>query len=111
MSSMIAKCGYNRKTKREIIYGPAHLGGANFRTLYLVQSVGQVTAVMKYWRRPCQGGKLLRIAVAWTQYSVGTSTSFLRDTTTKLPHMESKWLHSLREYLRYIKGHLELDLN
>jgi hypothetical protein len=77
MSSLIAKCGYNRKTKREIIYGPAHLGGANFRSLYSVQGVGQVTAFLKYWRSPCQAGKLLRIAVAWTQHSVGTSTSFL----------------------------------
>ena len=110
MSSMIAKCGYNRKTKREIIYRPAHLGGANFRSLYSVQSVGQVTAFLKYWRSPSQAGKLLRIAVAWTQHSVGTSISFLTDTTTKLPHsIESKWLQSLREYLRVIKGHIELD--
>ena len=68
-----------------------------------------VISFIKYWRSPCQAGKLLRIAVAWTQHSVGTSTSFLLDTTTKLPHMESKWLYSLREFLRYIKGHLELD--
>ena len=109
MSSMIAKCGYNRKTKREIIYGPAHLGGANFRSLYSVQGVGQVIHFLKYWRSPCQAGKLLRVAVAWTQYSVGTSRSFLTDTDTKMPHMESKWLDSLREYLRYVNGHIDLD--
>lgn len=110
MSAIIAKCGYNRKTKREIIYGPAHLGGANFRSLYSVQGVGQVTAFLKYWRTPHhQAGKLLRIAVAWTQYAIGTSTPFLTDTATPLPHMESRWLKSLREYLRKIRGSIELD--
>jgi hypothetical protein len=49
MSAMIAKCGYNRKTKREIVYGPAHLGGANFRSLYSVQGVGQTISFLKYW--------------------------------------------------------------
>ena len=109
MSSMIAKCGYNRRTKREIIYGPAYLGGANFRSLYSVQGVGQIIAFMKYWRSPCQAGKLLRIAVAWTQFTIGTSTLFLQDTETPLPHMESKWLLSVRAYLQYVGGHLELD--
>jgi hypothetical protein len=109
MSILIAKCGFNRKTKREIIYGPAMLGGANFRSLYSIQGTGQVTSFLKYWRSPSQAGKLLRIAVAWTQYTVGTSISFLTDTTTPLPHMEVKWLKSLRDYLRYIQGTIQLD--
>jgi hypothetical protein len=109
MSAIIAKCGYNRKTKREVIYGPASLGGANFRSLYSVQGVGQVTSFMKYWRSPSQAGKLLRIAVAWTQYSVGTSISFLTDVRTRLPHMETKWLRSLRAYLQFVGGTIELD--
>ena len=109
MSILIARCGFNRKTKREIIYGPTNLGGANFRSLYSIQGIGQVAAFLKYWRSPSQAGKLLRIAVAWTQYSIGTSVSFLTDTTTPLPHMEVKWLQSLREYLRYVQGSIQLD--
>ena len=109
MSILIARCGYNRKTKREILYGPACLGGANFRSLYSIQGVGQVTSFLKYWRSPSQAGKLLRIAVAWTQYTIGTSVSFLTDTNTPLPHMEVKWLKSLRDYLREIHGSIQLD--
>ena len=109
MSILIAKCGYNRKTKREIIYGPACLGGANFRSLYTIQGTGQVLAFVKYWRSPSQAGKLLRVAVAWTQYAIGMATPFLSDTSTPLPHMESKWLQSLRNYLRHIGGSLQLD--
>jgi len=109
MSNIIAKCGYNRHTKREVIYGPAMYGGANFRTLYSIQSTGQVTAFLKYWRSPCQAGQLLRHATAWTQYALGTSVSFLTDVTTALPHMEAKWLASLRQYLATVSGRIELD--
>jgi hypothetical protein len=49
---------------------------------------------------------LLHIAVAWAQYAVGTRESFLMDVTTDLPHMEVKWLKSLRDYLRQVKGQI-----
>ncbi|KAI2506269.1 hypothetical protein MHU86_8204 [Fragilaria crotonensis] len=42
MSIIFAKCGYNRNTKRDILYGPLELGGANFRRLYDQQGIGQV---------------------------------------------------------------------
>ena len=109
MSNMIAKCGYNRHTKREVIYGPGIYGGANFRTLYSVQGTGQVMAFIKYWRSPCQAGQLLRHATAWAQYAIGTSVSFLIDVHTALPHMEAKWLASLRNYLRTLSARIEVD--
>ena len=55
-----------------------------------------------------QAGKLLRIVVSWAQYCIGTSTPVLQDVTTSWPHFESKWLNSLRNYLRDIGGHLRL---
>ena len=109
MSVIIAKCGFNRKTKREILYGPAHLGGANFRSLYSVQGVGQVTTLVKFWRSPSQAGQLLRIAVAWAQYAAGISTPIFEDTSSSLPHVEAKWITSLRAYLQHVGGTVELD--
>jgi hypothetical protein len=66
-------------------------------------------AFIKYWRSPCQAGQLIRHATAWTQYNIGTSTSFLKDVKTPLPHMEVKWLNSLRDYLKTVSGSIELD--
>jgi hypothetical protein len=109
MSTIIAKCGYNRKTKREIIYGPAHLGGANFRPLYTEQGVGQVTTFLRFWRSPGQAGQLLRIAVAWAQFVAGTSSSILIDVDTPLPQLETKWITSLRSYLQRVGARIELD--
>ena len=104
-----AKCGFNRNTKRAILFGPVRLGGGSFRHLYTVQGVGQITTFLKSWRSSSQSGSLLRIAVHWAQYAIGTGCSFLTDVTTDLPHMEVKWLQSLREYLKHVDGTIEID--
>jgi hypothetical protein len=109
MRAIFAKCGFNRNTKGLILYGPSRLGGASFRHLYTEQGVGQIQTFLRHWRSPKQPGILLRIAVAWVQYAAGTGISFLIDVTTNLPHMESKWLKSLRLYLFTINGTIEVD--
>jgi hypothetical protein len=48
MTIIVAKCGYNRNTKREILYGPLCYGGANFRHLYVQQGVNQVTSFLEH---------------------------------------------------------------
>jgi len=107
--TMVSMCGFNRNTARVILYGPAFLGGACFRHLYTEQGVGQISLFLRHWRQRTQGGTLLRIAVAWTQYAIGTGRSFLVDTDTLLPHMEVKWLGSLRRYLSTTGGQLQVD--
>ena len=109
LSILIPRCGFNRHTKREIIFGPAELGGACFRHLYVEQGIRQVGLFMRNWRAQSTAGKLLRIAVSWFQQQIGTSFSFLRDVTTPLPHLESVWLKSLREFLASIESHLSLE--
>jgi hypothetical protein len=109
MTIMVAKCGYNRNTKRAIIYGPLCYGGANFRHLYVQQGVGQVTSFLKHWREASVVGKLLQCALTWTQMTAGTSISILQDVSTKLPHLESKWLASLRLFLSSVHATIEVD--
>jgi hypothetical protein len=109
MSAIFAKCGFNRKTKRLILFGPSRLGGASFRHLYTEQGIGQIQLFLKHWRCSTQPGQLLRIAVSWTQYAAGTGALFLSDVSTPLPHLESKWLQSLRQFLFSINGSIQLD--
>lgn len=47
--------------------------------------------------------------LAWTNYSAGTSASVLEDVTTSLPHMEAKWLVSMRDYLIHARAWIEVD--
>lgn len=112
MSSMFAKCGYNRNTKREVLFGPLELrGGANFRRLHDQQGNGRLCTFLRHWRSQTQVGELLRILLSWCNYAAGLSLlSVLEDTRTALPHLvESKWVASLREYLRHIGASIQVD--
>ena len=110
MRIIVARCGFNRNTKREIVYGPMAYGGANFRHLYMHQGVGQITTFMKHWRQPNTiPGKLLRCTVAWTQMTAGTSYSILQRVYEDLPHLESRWLTSMRNFMADINATIELD--
>ncbi|KAI2507027.1 hypothetical protein MHU86_7412 [Fragilaria crotonensis] len=109
MSIIVPRCGFNRNTKKAILYGPLALGGASFRSLFVQQGVAQVMMFVRQWRTNSIAGKLLRIAVSWFQSQVGVSFSFLEQVHTPLPHLESKWLHSLRVFLASINAKLRLD--
>jgi len=109
MSIIIPRCGFNRNTKKAILYGPLALGGASFRSLIVQQGVAQVLMFVRQWRTNSIAGKLLRIAVSWFQSQVGVSYPFLENVHTPLPQLESKWLKSLRTFLASINAKLRLD--
>jgi hypothetical protein len=109
MHIIIAKCGYDRHTKQEIIYGPLELGGANFCHLYLQQGIGLVTSFLLNWRNNSVTGQQLHCALSWTQMTAGTLQSILIDVHSALPHLVSKWLASLRTFLSKIEATIELE--
>jgi hypothetical protein len=110
MGAFVPKCGYSRSTSRAVIFGPTHLAGAGFTPLYLLQGEGQILQFLKYWRTDTPTSRLLRIAVSWCQFQAGTSTPILTNVTTHLPHLESRWIPSLRQFLCRIQASIELDL-
>ena len=96
--------------KREVLYGPLHLGGAAFSELYdQQQGIGQVTSFLRHWQAKSTIGTMLRILLSWTNYSLGISVSVLSDVTTNIPHMEAKWLSALRDYLNHVGAWIEVD--
>lgn len=107
--SFLNKCGYHRNTKLAVVYGPIHWGGIEFFHLYDLQGYGQVATFIKYWRTPkTQSGQMLRLVMSWIQYCAGTGSSVLMDVETKMPHLESMWITSMRDYLASIGARLEL---
>jgi hypothetical protein len=102
MQIIIAKCGYNRHTKREILYGPKEYGGASFRHLYVLQGIGQVTSFLRHWRQQSVTGELLRCALAWTHMTAGVSQSILIDVHSAMLHLESKWIAPHCQFLSKI---------
>jgi hypothetical protein len=110
INSFIPKCGYNRNTARAIIFGPLHLAGAGLTPLsYLIQGEGQILQFIKFWRTDTPTSRLLRVATAWSQYQSGISSSILENVHTPLPHLEARWLPSLRTFLSRINTSIELD--
>jgi hypothetical protein len=95
LQEFLAKCGYNRNTHRSIVFTPIHYGGCGFLHLYLLQGEGQILTFIKHWHTQTEAGKLLRVAISWTQLHLGTSISFLPDMTSLLPLMPGRWLKSL----------------
>ena len=109
MSIIIARCGYNRHMRRDIIYGPLELGGANFRHLYVEQGLGQVKYILRHWRSESLAGQLLKCLMHWIQVTVGVSYPILSEVHPPLPHLESKWIASVRLFLASINASIELD--
>ena len=109
MSIIVPRCGFNCNTRKAILYGPLAFGGANFRSLYVQQGVAQVLMFVRHWRKTSITCKLLRISVSWFQAQVGVSFSILEHVHSPVPHLESKWLSSLRLFLQRINAKLRLD--
>ena len=110
MPKIFAKCGYNRNTSKCIMYGPSALGGAGFRPLYVTQGTQMVQHFLKHWRsQNTTTGKLLRAVLSWTQYQAGVSYSLLHNTDSYLPHVQSKFISTVRGYLSDIDGYITLD--
>ena len=91
------------------LFGPRSLAGAGFIPLYLVQGEGQILQFLKFWRTDTPTSRLLRVAVSWFQYQSGLGKPILTHVHQHLPHIESRWLPSLRGFLSRIKATIELD--
>jgi hypothetical protein len=101
----------NAVSIRKILYGPLKFGGASFRSLYVHQGTQQTLLFLKDWRNSTIAGCLLQIAVSWFQVQIGVSYSFLKRVDTDLPHLELKWLASLRQFLSTMGASFQLYLN
>ena len=109
MAIITAKCGFNRNTKTEVLYGPKELGGADFRHLIVQQGIAQTMYFLRHWRSQSSTGKLLKCTMAWAQLTAGTSYPILERVTDPLPHLEAKWIGSLRNFLATISASIQLD--
>jgi hypothetical protein len=92
-----------------MIYGPQEYAGIKLHTLKVGQGIGQLTLFIKFWQTSSEASLLLCITPSWNQYMAGTSASILSDVYTELPHLETKWIPSLRGFLHTIDASLEVD--
>jgi len=108
VSTILAKCGFNRHTPRPIRYAPSSHAGCGLIPWWVIQSEGQISLFIKHWRTDTIISQTLRVATAWGQWLSGLSHSFLYDVSTPLPHFEAPWLNSLRTSLDRAKMKIHL---
>ena len=112
MPKIYSKCGYNRNTSRNVLYGPEQLGGAGFIPLKVATGTGRCLNFIKNWRTPTEDvGKTLRIVYAWTQYQAGVSYPLLEKTNTDLEYVQGRFVLETRAYLEEIDATIHLDVN
>ena len=111
MPTLLSKCGFNRNTKRTIVYGPWELGGCTLCNLYVEQGLGVVKQILTYLRSSGQPRKLLEISIAWAQYSAGTKLSIFYNADDELPHLDAPYLQHIRTFLSDVKASLRISLH
>ena len=103
LRSLIPRCGYNRNMSRAIRYAPSILGGAGFKQLYIEQGTLLLQHIIKHLNTPTTTiGKLMTMAITWTQAFLGTSSLFLMDVKGPLPPVGSSILLDARQFLKDI---------
>jgi hypothetical protein len=106
---ILNKMGYAKSFPHALIYGPPSLGGIGLRTFYDEQGSTKMELVLKHLRCPTMVNTQLHIALAWCQRMCGTSTPILEFPTIELPHLETTFFPSLREYLKSTDAALVLE--
>ena len=106
----LPKLGYNRNTSKAVVYGPSEYAGIDLRIFRHEQGLAKVETMVKHWRSPdTEAKKHLQIALAWNQYTAGTGTPILEDTTSQLTYLDTVWFPDLRDFLAETKTTIEVD--
>ena len=64
LRSSMSQMGYNRNSRKEVVYGPLELGGFGFHDLFIEQGIQQVTALVGNLREDLYGC-LMKIEMDW----------------------------------------------
>jgi hypothetical protein len=98
--AFLPKIHLNHNSARSIVYGPLQFGGLAIKTLYSIQSIGQLTLFVGHMRLRDKTCKLLRISLSYLQLTVGSTTSILNMPSTAYDSIVEKgWLQSFWAFL------------
>jgi hypothetical protein len=104
------KLGYSRSTPRPVRCGPLKYGGVNLHPLKDSQGSGQILQCLKHLRTPSVVQRLWLIALHWAQLQSSFQKPILEDSNTPIPHLESQYIHSIRQFLQSINGSIRMEI-
>jgi ribonuclease HI len=106
---ILNKMGYPKSLPHAIVYGPTSLGGLGLRSFYDEQGSTKMELVLKHLRSNTLVTTQVHIALAWCQRLCGTSLPILEFPSRDLPHLETTFFPSLRQYLADTSSSLILE--
>jgi hypothetical protein len=107
--STLMKIGFNRNTALAVVFGAVTHGGLGMRHLYIEQGIAQLQLFIRHIRAGTDQGTLLRITLSWWQLVAGVSFPLLQHPDRSIPYLADDWLTSVRNFLSYINGNLQLE--
>jgi hypothetical protein len=100
----LTKCGFSRKYPPAILFGSPRYGGLGWRHLWIEQGIQHTLIIIKHLRTPGQFQTLLQICLRWYMLLAGVSFAPLQFPSSKLPHLDSPWLDSTRNFLAHSRS-------
>ena len=110
LPKIYSKCGYNQKTKKEILTGLMELSGVGFIPLEATAGTSYVMHLHKNWRlTEEESSNMIQILYAWNVLSAGVSFPLLEKPKIKLPYVKGSIFSAICAFLADIGGKIYLD--
>jgi hypothetical protein len=98
--ALLPKLQLNRHIARSIVFGSIKYGGLGLKSLYLIQSLGQLTLFVGHIRAQDKTSRLLHISLSYLQLAVGSEVNVLSlSPCTYKNWIDSCWLVSFWNFL------------
>ena len=106
LPSLLPRLGFLPTFPHDILFGPVYFGGRGLYDLEAEEGLEKIKALIKHVRTDTTVGRAFMILVRWAQLQAGTSKSILEDTKP-IDYIESKWIVTLRAFLRKINAQIK----
>jgi hypothetical protein len=98
--AFLPKIQLNRHIARSIVFGSIKYGGLGLKSLYSIQSIGQLTLFVGHTRAQDKTSSLLHISLSYLQLAVGSSVNVCLLYPSTYKHwIDSCWLVSFWDFL------------
>ena len=110
LSMFLSKMGFNRNTKRLLLFGPPSLGAFGFTDTYTDQGISQLSLFIGHIRCKQEIGTLLQILMEHLQLVIGFGSPLFNYPFNRVSKFCDKtWLTSLWEYVNSIGAVIHLE--
>jgi hypothetical protein len=107
VTSVLSRLGYNRHMPRSVGFAPKSIGGIGILDLPTEQGAAQLKLLFTHLRSKSYIYNAIVILLESYQITAGTLKSPFLDTSHRL-YVDSPWIQSIQQFLRKIKGTIEI---